>query len=90
MDQPPQRIVDAYGVEQGQRPRPAVLELPKPVDDLVANIGEDGGRKVTRQLGDRELAMDELVAGLGDEGIRDLLATAADLDSGAEFLGQRP
>ena len=63
--------------------------LPRAVDDLVADIGEHGRREMTRQIGHREIAVHELVALLGDEGIGDLLGAGADLDAGAEFLGQR-
>ena len=89
MDEPAQREIDAHGVEQGERPRPALRALPRAVDDLVADIGEHGRREMTRQIGHREIAVDELVALLGDEGIGDLLRAGADLDAGAEFLGQR-
>ena len=89
VNQAAQREIDADGVEQGERPRPALLERPGAVDDLVADIGEHRRREMARELGDGELAVNEFVAFLGDEGIRDLLLAAADIDPGAELLGQR-
>ena len=73
MDQSAQREIDPHRVEERQRPRPALFKLPGAVDHLVTHAGEDGGREMSRQFGDRQIAMDELVTHFRDEGIRDFL-----------------
>ena len=49
--QPRQAEIGAQPVEQRQRPRLARAMLPGAVGDLVADMGELGGREPARELG---------------------------------------
>ena len=90
MHETAQREVDPHGVEQGERTRPPVLEHPRAVGDLIADIGEHGRREMTRQLGDRQFAVDELVALFRDKWIGNFLAACHDIEARAELVDQRP
>ncbi len=82
-----QRIIDPRRVEQGERPLGAEVELA--VRRLVADRGERGHGKKTREFGGVGAAARQLVAALDHIRVGDLLRADADLDRGAVFADQR-
>jgi hypothetical protein len=51
MDHAAQGIIDAHGVEQGERARRAIFDFKGPVRDFVADGGEQRHREKSRELG---------------------------------------
>ena len=84
---PRQREVGAQRIEEGQRPHRARRRGPEPVADLVADLGELGGREVASDRGGADVG-GRRVGGVQHVRKRDLLLGAADLDLDVEVLHQ--
>lgn len=89
VQQAPQRVIHTHRVEQCQRQRLAGIGGPKPVRHLIAHSGQQGGRKMPRQVGRRRRTLSELVAAVQDVRVRHLLFARRHPDRGTILRRQR-
>ena len=86
--EPLQRVVDADGVEEGQRQGLARPMVPLAVGDLVAHLREARHRKVNGQFGGRDAVAPEVVALFEHVRVGDFLFGPRDFDAGAIVADQ--
>ena len=87
--QPLQRIVDAHRIEQSERARLALAEIPGAVGDLVAHRGELRCGEVPGEIGHVHRRARQLLGAVEHIGVGNALAARLHLDPGAELGGER-